>query len=339
MPLDRLLVVPMKSRSSELVDRAIAAAIASIEVYNKPDFPYRGETFAVLAINSWELLLKAKWLMANNNKLASLHVMEPREKLDGTKSLKMRIKKTRSGNPFTHSLDYLGKKLVEAKHLDETAWKNLELLIEMRDCSIHFYNRGGAFLLRLQEIGAASLKNFVTAVGSWFGRDLTKYNFYLMPLSFVSLPTKAEGIVLNAEEKRFLAFIDRLDTGLQEPDSPYSVTINIDIKFTRSTARDAPGIQITSDPNAPEVRLTDSQILDKYPWSYDRLTAECKKRYLDFKQDKKYHNLRKTLLADKRKRFGMERYLDPDNTRSTKKAFYSPNILQELDKHYIQALL
>lgn len=73
----------MKSRSNELVDRSIAAAVASIEIYNKPDFPYRGETFAVLAINSWELLLKAKWLTVNGNKLSALHVMEPREKQDG----------------------------------------------------------------------------------------------------------------------------------------------------------------------------------------------------------------------------------------------------------------
>lgn len=329
----------MKARSNELVDRAIAAAVASIEIYNKPDFPYRGETFAVLAINSWELLLKAKWLVVNGNKIRSLYVMEPREKLDGSKSRKLRVKTTRSGNPFTHSLNFLAKKLVEAKHLDESAWKNLELLVEMRDSSIHFYNRSGLFPLRLQEIGAASLKNFVTAVRSWFGRDLTKYNFYLMPLSFVSLPAKADGIVLNSEEKRFLAFINSLDTGPQEPDSPYSVTINIDIKFTKSTAKDAPGIQVTSDPNAPEVRLTDTQILDNYPWDYDRLTDECRKRYADFKLVQKYHDLRKKLLADKRKRFGMERYLDPENTKSSKKAFYSRNILPELDKHYEQKLL
>lgn len=329
----------MKSRSNELVDRAIAAAVASIEVYNKPDFPYRGETFAVLAINSWELLLKAKWLSVNGNKLSSLQVMEPREKKDGTKSLNLRVKKTRSGNAFTHSLDYLGKQLVEAKHLDQTVWKNLELLIELRDCAIHFYNKAGTLPLRLQEIGAASLKNFVTAVRAWFDRDLTKYNFFLMPLSFMTLPAKAEGIVLNAEEKKFLSFIDSMDTGPQEPDSPYSVTINIDIKFTRSTAKDAPGIQVTTDPNAPQVRLTDTQIKDNYPWDYERLTEECRKRYPDFKAVQKYHDLRKKLLADKRKRYGMERYLDPDNTKSSKKSFYSPNIIQELDKHYSQSLI
>ena len=37
--------------------------IAAIEVYNKPDFKYRDESFAILAINAWELLIKARWLM------------------------------------------------------------------------------------------------------------------------------------------------------------------------------------------------------------------------------------------------------------------------------------
>ena len=39
---------------------AIAATVGAIEIYNKPDFPYRSETFCILAINGWELLLKAK---------------------------------------------------------------------------------------------------------------------------------------------------------------------------------------------------------------------------------------------------------------------------------------
>ncbi len=50
----------MKSRSKELVDRAIAATVSAIEIYNKPDFRYRAETFCILAINGWELLFKAK---------------------------------------------------------------------------------------------------------------------------------------------------------------------------------------------------------------------------------------------------------------------------------------
>src|SRR5208283_3351467 len=41
-----------------LVEKAIDAAISAIEVYNKPRFRYREETFAILMLNAWELLLK-----------------------------------------------------------------------------------------------------------------------------------------------------------------------------------------------------------------------------------------------------------------------------------------
>ena len=322
----------MKARSKELLDRAIAATVAAIEVYNKPDFKYREETFAVLAINGWELLLKAKWLADNGNKVNSLYVMEPRKKKDGTNSLKSQIKTTRSGNPFTHSLDYLAKKLVVAKILAPNAWANIQALVEMRDSSIHFYNRSGAFPVRLQEIGTASLKNFVETCRSWFSRDLSEFNFYLMPLSFISLPHKADALVLNNEEKNFLKYIEGLEPETDSSTSPYSVTVNIDIKFTRSKAKEALGVNVTNNPDAPEVRLTDEQIGDRYPWNYDRLTAECRKRYSDFKLVKKYHELRKTLGADNR--FGYLRLLDPNRPKGQKKPFYNPSIMREFDKHY-----
>lgn len=322
----------MKARSKELLDRAVAATVAAIEIYNKPDFLYREEAFAVLAINGWELLLKAKWLADQKNKISTLYVMEPRTKKDGSKSKKLQVKETRSGNPFTHSLDYLAKKLVEAKAFDANAWANIQALLELRDSSIHFYNRSGAFPVRLQEIGTASLKNFVAATKAWFGRDMSEFNFYLMPLSFVALPQQTEAVVLNQEEKNFLAFVESLEPANDDAKTPYSVTVNIDIKFTRSKAKDALGVQVTNNPNSPEVRLTDEQIRARYPWDYDRLTEECRKRYKGFKVAKKYHDVRKQLLKDKR--FGEIRFLDPGNPKSSKKPFFSSNILQELDKHF-----
>ncbi len=324
----------MKARSKELLDRAVAATVAAIEIYNKPDFLYREEAFAVLAINGWELLLKAKWLADHGNKVSSLYVKEARKKKDGSKSKMLHVKPTRSGNPFTHSLDFLAKKLVESKAFDEHAWANIQALLEMRDSSIHFYNRSGAFPVRLQEIGTASLKNFVAATKNWFGRDMSEFNFYLMPLSFITLPQQTEGVVLNHEEKKFLAFVESLEPANDDSASPYSVTVNIDIKFTRSKAKDALGVQVTNNPNAPEFRLTEEQIRNRYPWDYDELTSECQKRYAGFKVAKQYHDIRKALLKDKR--FGDIRYLDPGNTKSSKKPFFNPNILQELDKHFVK---
>jgi hypothetical protein len=321
----------VKARSKELLDRAVAATVAAIEIYNKPDFMYREEAFAVLAINGWELLLKAKWLADHGNNIKSLYVLEQRTRKDGTKGTRLKVKQTRSGNPFTHSLEFLAKKLVESKAFDATAWANIQALLEMRDSSIHFYNRSGAFPMRLQEIGTASLKNFVTAAKEWFGRDLSEFNFYLMPLSFVALPRRTDAVVLNHEEKNFLSFIDSLEPASADA-SPYAVTVNIDIKFTRSKAKNALGVRITNKRSAPEVRLTEEQISERYPWDYARLTKECCGRYQDFKQVQKYHDLRNRLV--KNRKFGYLRLLDPNKPKGQKKRFFNPNILREFDKHY-----
>ena len=256
---------------------------------------------------------------------------EPYKKKDGSNSKKLKTKLTRSRNQFTHSLDYLAKQLVEAKAFDSTALDNISVLMEMRDSSIHFYNRSGQFPIRLQEIGAASLKNFVVACNSWFERDLSEFNFYLMPLSFVTLPQRVDAVVLNQEEKKFLAFIKNLESH-DDGTSPYSVTVNIDIKITHSKTQDAQGVKITNNPNAPEVRLKEENILERYPWNYSRLTAECRKRYTDFKSTKKYHGLRKSFHQDKR--FIYTRLLDPSNPDGSQKAFFNANIFQEFDKHY-----
>jgi hypothetical protein len=45
--------------------------ISAIEIYNKPAFAYREETFAILALNAWEISLKAELLNLRNNDLTS----------------------------------------------------------------------------------------------------------------------------------------------------------------------------------------------------------------------------------------------------------------------------
>jgi len=136
----------MKARARELLDRAIAAMVAAIDVYNKPDFPYRAESFTILALNAWELLLKARWLALHRNRLSSLYVQQG--KADASRP---RYKRTRSGNPMTHSLDYLAEKLTKQRQLDENARRNLEALSELRDTAVHFYHRSPELNERVQE--------------------------------------------------------------------------------------------------------------------------------------------------------------------------------------------
>jgi len=315
----------MKARSRELLDRAIAARVAAIDVYNKPDFPYRAESFTILALNAWELLLKAKWLAMNRNRLSSLYVRQ------GKGSKRPRYKRTHSGNPLTHGLDYLAKKLSEQKLLDEACRKNLEALGELRDTVVHFYHSSPKLAERIQELGMATVKNFAAAVQDWFEEDLSRFNFYLMPLSFVAPPSETSAVELHNAEKNFLDYIKGLDTGESDPNARYSVAINIEVRFVRSKSTGATPVCLTNDPNAPAIRLTEEQIRERYPWDYRELTERCKERYSDFKVDQKYHQLRKGLETDKR--FAHERRLDPEKPQP-KKMFFSSSILQEFDKHY-----
>jgi hypothetical protein len=315
----------MKARSRELLDRAIAAMVAAIDIYNKPNFPYRAESFTILALNSWELLLKAKWLVINNNRLSTLYV----RKESGRKHAP--YKRTRSGSPFTHSVDYLARKLTEQKVLDENCRKNLEALAELRDTSIHFYNRSPELGERVQEIGMACIKNFVAAVQDWFQEDLSRFNFYLMPLSFVAPPPSLDAIQLNRQEKSFLAFLERLTPEQEDPAARYSVAVNVEVRFVRSKVASAAFVRVTNDPNAPAVYLSEECIRERYPWDYKELTNRCRQRYSDFKENQKYHQLRKSLESDRC--FAHERRLDPEKPKP-KKTFYSSAILNMFDQHY-----
>jgi len=58
--------------SKDLLEKSIQAVLSAIEIYNKPDFRYREETFAILMCNSWELLLKAKALLDNSDSMDAI---------------------------------------------------------------------------------------------------------------------------------------------------------------------------------------------------------------------------------------------------------------------------
>lgn len=326
----------MKSRAKELIDKAIAATVSAIEVYNKPDFRYRAETFCILAINGWELLLKAKWLKENNNKIYSLYVKVADRKKNGTKSKKLKIKRTRSGNPFTYSLDYLAKKLVEQRHLEQNAWGNIQALLELRDSSVHFYNPPRNFADNLQEIGTASVQNFASLIEIWFKRDLSEFNFYLMPLSFIELPVETNAIVFNNEERNFLEYLAQLKTDEDESDTRFSVTAKINMEITKSKTDATLAVRIADSTNtdAPIVRLKEEDILRQYPWNYNTLTQKCRERYINFKSNQFYHDLRKSVCEEKKEKLFIIRYLDPKNPKSPKRQLFKPEILNEFDKHY-----
>ncbi|MCI1753546.1 MAG: DUF3644 domain-containing protein [Flavobacteriales bacterium] len=61
--------VQASTLSGKLMEKSTHAALSAIEIYNKPDFKYREESFSILMVNAWELLLKAKIAMDNGERI------------------------------------------------------------------------------------------------------------------------------------------------------------------------------------------------------------------------------------------------------------------------------
>ena len=263
--------------------------------------------------------------------MRSLYVMEPMTNKDGTKSRKKKIKQTRSGNPFTHSVDFIAKKLISKGELDQVVLDNIMALIELRDSSIHFYNYSLKFNMRIQEIGTATLKNYVALYKKWFDRDLSEYNFYLMPLSFIRADDESDILLLNNEERNFFKYVDGLEERASD-NNEYCIALNIDVKFSKSTSKDAIKVALSQDNDSIKVTLSEEQLKAKYPMDYATLTAKCKERYADFIVNTNYHKNRRIYESDNKCAY--VRYLDPDKKKSSKKIFYSEAMLHRLDQHY-----
>lgn len=309
--------------------------ISAIDIYNKPNHQYREESFCILALNAWELLVKARILHNAGNKLSSILEYEHRQKRNGSLSSKIYLKRNRSGNPQTIGL---GKAIVvlDGKAMDRlpaVVKTNLDGLIEVRDNACHFINEAIALAKRVQELGTACILNYVNLVKKWFGDDLTRYNFFLMPIGFIKAPTHASAVTLTQNEKNLLAYLISLDqttTGTENDD--FSVSLRVDLSFHRQKVEGAVPVQVTTDPTATKVILSEEDIRQQYPWDYDALTTRLSSRYADFKLNQKYHNIRKSLQTGPK--FVHTRFLDPANPKSAKKDYYNPNILQLFDQHY-----
>lgn len=322
-----------------MLEKSVAAMLSAIEIYNKPDFKYREETFAVLCINAWELLFKSKVLNLASNKITALYAMEYRTLKSGKKSKVPRPKKNRSGNPMSVNLFEAYRIVTEdyGVKANKTVLDNLISLTEIRDNSIHFVNDDLLLALKVQELGSASLQNYLHLVQAWFGNILSGYNFYLMPLSFFRNFNEAPGVSLNKSERKVLEYIKTVEKKYDKDENigDYNLTLRIDVKFQKVKSTSGVPVQISNDPNATVVMLSEEDITEKYPWDYDVLSTRLSRRYSDFKMNHKYHKIRKKLEDDKK--FAHQRLLNPKNPNGGKKIFYNPNIQKEFDKHYTKS--
>lgn len=318
----------------KFVDKAQAALIAAVEIYNKPSFSYREETFAILAINAWELLLKAKVLKDNDNDQKSITLYEQRQTRSGVKSKKRYLQRSRSGNPKTLSLGacILALDAKESSRLSPAIKGNLDALTEIRDNAVHYINASDLLSKQVLEVGAATVKNFVLAGKSWFKRDFSNSISLILPLAFLESGSNIETVTVSPDESNLINYLKQIANDDTTGGDEFKVALRVTVKFERSKLDNASKVVISNDEDAVKVTLSEEDVRAKYPWDYNELVSRLENRYTDFKRNKKFYDICRVLK--KNNKFVKQRFLDPDNSKSPKKEYYNSNIIPEFDKHY-----
>lgn len=322
-----------KQRHRYILDKSIQAVISGIEVYNKPDFKYREESFSILMVNAWELLCKARVVQLSNNSLKSIFAIDySAKRKDGTPFKNVKFKKNRAGNYYTVDI-FTAMSLAS---VDKVVKDNIELLVEIRDNSVHFINDSHLLEKKVLEIGTASLKSYVTLVKEWFNFDLSKYNFYLMPISFFHAH-ELESFSINDEDDQHKNLLEYI--AIKEKEHPSSVkkkhniSLILETKFVRSSSMEGLNIKYDNDSdNQMKIIVTaEEQFRNKYPLNWtDNIKPLIIKEIPDVKFNNKFWTVKKELEKDSK--LCGERPLDWNKPNKTKKTFYSANFVKELKK-------
>jgi EC042_2821-lke REase/Protein of unknown function (DUF3644) len=150
----------------KLSDNALAAMLAAVEVYNKPQMTYRDEVTVMLVVNAWELALKATL------RQAGVSIFYPKRRGERYRSIALD--------------DALGR--VSANKLWPTGidgaalTANVKSLSEYRDRAIHLYNAPGlgAMMYPFLQQNVLNFRDFMFAR---FNKDLAdSITWQLLPL-------------------------------------------------------------------------------------------------------------------------------------------------------------
>jgi hypothetical protein len=261
----------------------------------------------------------------------SLYQLEFIKKKNGENSTRKAPKKNRSGNPTTIGLFEAINRLRDIDlHLNKNLVSSIESLIELRDNAIHFHNEKD-ISKHLQELGFACIKNYMGLIRLWeIEIELGIYNFYLMPLAYVDAKVQADSI-LTDEVKNYVSFVKNKVSEAEKDDEEFDIAISIDINFKKTNSFEAIPFQYGED--GVHVTMTEENIRDLFPLTYNEVVSSCKERYSDFKKNPAFNSVMHTIKSDS-KLFHL-RKLDPNGTsNSQSKPFYSSNIWQTLDKKY-----
>lgn len=128
----------------------------------------------------------------------------------------------------------------------------------------------------MNEIGVASVINYVHAVGDWFESDLGSYRFAMLPLSFEGIAAAGalRPTARTAQATNLLAHMERacaapLDSG----DGRFAAALRIETRIVGSGSTDAMPIKFAAGPDAVKVELTEEEFRRRWPHEHKKWCA------------------------------------------------------------------
>lgn len=170
----------LRKLSRQLIEKSENAFLLSLEIYNKPTVHYRLESFCILFINSWELLLKAK--IIENHK-------DPR---------KIFVKGTKKKDTITFT-EALGQVFTNVK---DPIRVNLEHINELRNTSSHLivpeYETIYAGLFQ------QGVLNYTKKLVEWFQKNI-EITPRLLTLAFDYQPTNVTKLTMKDKYNQLIS--------------------------------------------------------------------------------------------------------------------------------------
>lgn len=285
-----------------LVNNAISAYYAAIEIHNKPHFAYRYESVSILIINAWELILKAFVRKYVKGKC----IYRKNEETGEQETLPLRI-------IIKYCQEYLNSQ--DKNNFFKATSMSIIEIEKYRDNSIHFYNENIEPILFA--LIAKNAYDFPRFIKDYFNKDIIAIeNVHILPIGFklpfnpleyfksnYSNPSKSKEVreFINSliavskelddegvEESILIGFNVTFESVKKVRNSDFVAAItdvdssDISISLTKT-------IRLSDDNSAQSVNVSTKQFYDIYTVGYNQLIDNCHKRYKDFIAGKKFN--------------------------------------------------
>jgi len=329
----------MTAITESLIEHSKSAIIGCVELHNKPVFRFRYEVCTILAINGWELLLKA--YIAENHSDIKL------------------IRKDGTSKSFEECVSFVSSQRgTDFRAVEE----NLNKLYEFRCHIIHFYkDQIGTILYSLLHKSIIFYNNFLQ---THFNVDLAEEtNLMLLPIGFKPFATPVDFLSKQSDLKdssnAVQMFIKSIITstenlikeGIEESIlTNYNVSVinenrikNADIiagitKDEAASKLSVPNVlgsfKVTNDESAKKINIQEETLFKTiYTIPYYGVIKQARSMFSDFKQGARFNRIMKEIKQNPS--IHRKRFLDVVNKTGIGKSYYSTEVFFELSKHFI----